>query len=71
MEGAKTANYQESAALVGDPMNRDVTFEIGEIALRNRNPKKERIFPGPTFTPSGVVRVASLQAREHYAYIKP
>jgi len=26
---------------------------------------------GPTFTPSGVVRIANLQARESYAYIKP
>ena len=71
MEGAKTTNNQEFAALVGDLMARGVTFEICEITLRNRNLKKEQFILGPTFTPSGVVRIANLQAREQYAYIKP
>jgi intracellular sulfur oxidation DsrE/DsrF family protein len=71
MEGAKTTNNQEFAALVGDLMNRGVAFEICEITLKNRNLKKEQFILGPTFTPSGVVRIANLQAREQYAYIKP
>ena len=72
MEGAKTTNNnQEFAALVGDLMNRGVKFEICEITLKNRNLKREQFILGPTFTPSGVVRVANLQAREGYAYIKP
>jgi len=71
MEGAKTTNNQEFAALVGDLMSRGVKFEICEITLRNRNLKKEQFILGPTFTPSGVVRIAKLQADEHYAYIKP
>jgi intracellular sulfur oxidation DsrE/DsrF family protein len=71
MEGAKTTNNQEFAALVGDLMGRGVTFEICEITLKNRNLKKEQFILGPTFTPSGVVRIANLQARDHYAYIKP
>jgi len=71
MEGAKTTNNQEFAALVGDLMGRGVGFEICEITLRNRNLKKEQFILGPTFTPSGVVRIAKLQAEEHYAYIKP
>jgi intracellular sulfur oxidation DsrE/DsrF family protein len=71
MEGAKTTNNQEFAALVSDLMGRGVTFEICEITLKNRNLKKEQFILGPTFTPSGVVRIANLQAREQYAYIKP
>jgi len=71
MEGAKTTNNQEFAALVGDLMGRGVGFEICEITLKNRNLKKEQFILGPTFTPSGVVRIARLQAEEHYAYIKP
>ena len=72
MEGARTTNNnQEFAALVGDLMNRGVRFEICEITLKNRNLKKDQFILGPTFTPSGVVRVANLQARESYAYIKP
>ena len=71
MEGAKSTNNQDFSALVGDLMAHGVKFEICEITLRNRNLKKEQFILGPTFTPSGVVRIAKLQADEHYAYIKP
>ena len=71
MEGAKTTNNQEFAALVADLSARGVTFEICEITLKNRNLKKGQFILGPSFTPSGVVRIAHLQAQEHYAYIKP
>ena len=71
MEGAKTTNNQDFSALVGDLMGRGVQFEICEITLKNRNLKKEQFILGPTFTPSGVVRIANLQAREQFAYIKP
>ena len=71
MEGAKSTNNQDFSALVGDLMSRGVTFEICEITLKNRNLKKEQFILGPTYTPSGVVRIANLQAREQYAYIKP
>ena len=71
MEGAKTSNNQEFAALVSDLEARGVKFEICEITLKNRNLKKEQFILGPSFTPSGVVRIANLQAKEHYAYIKP
>ena len=71
MEGAKTTNNQEFAALVGDLASRGVKFEICEITLRNRNLKKDQFILGPAFTPSGVVRIANLQAREKFAYLKP
>ena len=71
MEGATSTNNQQFAALVGDLMARGVTFEICEITLKNRNLRKEQFILGPTFTPSGVVRIANLQAREQFAYIKP
>ena len=71
MEGAKTTNNQEFAALVSDLEARGVKFEICEITLTNRNLKKEQFILGPTFVPSGVVEIAHLQAIEHYAYIKP
>jgi uncharacterized protein len=71
MEGAKTANNQDFASLVSDLSARGVVFEICEITLKNRNLKKEQFILGPSFTPSGVVRIANLQAREQFAYIKP
>lgn len=71
MEGAMSTNNQQFAALVGDLMSRGVTFEICEITLKNRNLKKEQFILGPTFTPSGVVRIANLQSRDHFVYLKP
>ncbi len=71
MEGAKTSNNQEFAALVGDLSGRGVKFEICEITLKNRNLKKDQFILGPAFTPSGVVRIANLQARDKFVYIKP
>jgi intracellular sulfur oxidation DsrE/DsrF family protein len=71
MEGAKTTNNQEFAALVADLSGRGVRFEICEITLRNRNLRKDQFILGPSFTSSGVVRIANLQAREVYAYLKP
>ena len=71
MEGAKSANGTEYAPLVSALKSRGVTFEICEITLKNRNLKKDQFILGPGYTPSGVVRIANLQAREHYAYIKP
>ncbi len=71
MEGAKTANNQDFAALVSDLSARGVVFEICEITLRNRSLKKEQFILDPNYTPSGVVRLANLQAREQFVYIKP
>ena len=33
--------------------------------------KKEQFIQEADFTPSGVVRIAQLQSRENFAYIKP
>ena len=73
MEGAKdkkNANI-DYASLVSALKARGVRFEVCEITLRNRNIKKDQFIMDVDFTPSGVVRVGQLQAREHYAYIKP
>ena len=71
LEGAKTPDGQEFISLVQALENRGVKFEICEITLRNRKIDKDKFILGPTFVPSGVVRIANLQAKEHYAYIKP
>ena len=70
MEGAKAANGTEFAPLVSALVSRGVSFEICEITLKNRNLKKEQFIQEATFTPSGVVRIAKVQA-QGYAYIKP
>lgn len=73
MEGAKDkANPNiEYGPLVSALVARGVTFEICEITLKTRNLDKKQFVMDAGFTPSGVVRVARLQAREGYAYLKP
>ena len=72
MEGAKDEKSKtEYAPLISALKARSVRFEICEITLKNRNLKKEQFVLDADYTPSGVVRIAQLQSREHFAYIKP
>ena len=72
MEGAKDKkNNVEYASLVSALKSRGVRFEVCEITLKNRNLKKDQFILDAEFTPSGVVRIADLQAKDHFAYIKP
>jgi uncharacterized protein len=67
----KTNPNVDYGALVSALKARGVRFEICEITLKNRNLQKAQFSLDAEFTPSGVVRIASLQSREQFAYIKP
>jgi uncharacterized protein len=73
MEGAKDRKNPniDYASLVSALKARGVRFEVCELTLRNRDLKKDQFIMDADFTPSGVVRIAQLQQREGYAYIKP
>ena len=73
MEGAKDAKNADInyASLVNALKSRGVKFEICEITLKNRSLKKDQFILDADYTPSGVARIGSLQAREGFAYIKP
>jgi intracellular sulfur oxidation DsrE/DsrF family protein len=72
MEGAKDKKSNtEYAPLVSALKSRGVKFEVCEITLKNRNLKKDQFILDADFTPSGVVRVADLQYKDGFAYIKP
>lgn len=73
LEGAKDKRNPDIdyGALVSALKARGVRFEVCEITLRSRNLKKDQFSMDAEFTPSGVVRIARLQAREGHAYIKP
>lgn len=73
MEGAKDkANPNiDYASLVSALKARGVKFEVCEITLKNRNLTKNQFILDAEFTPSGVARIAQLQSREKFAYIKP
>ena len=72
MDGATDKNSKaEYAPLVAALVSRGVTFEVCEITLKNRKLKKEQFLLEANFTPSGVARIADLQAQHKFAYIKP
>uniref|UniRef100_B1XV29 Uncharacterized protein n=1 Tax=Polynucleobacter necessarius subsp. necessarius (strain STIR1) TaxID=452638 RepID=B1XV29_POLNS len=72
MEGAKDKKSgADYASLVGALKSRGVKFEVCEITLKNRNLKKDQFTLDADFTPSGVVRVADLQYKDGFSYIKP
>ena len=73
MEGAKDAKNPNIvyAELISALVARGVRFEICEITLKNRQLDKGLFVLDAQFTPSGVVRVARLQNREGFAYLKP
>lgn len=73
MEGAKDSKNPnvDYAALVNALKARNVVFEVCEITLKNRDLKRTQFTLDTDFTPSGVVRIAQLQSRERFAYIKP
>ena len=39
--------------------------------MKTRNLSKDAFLMDADFTPSGVVRIADLQFKDHFAYIKP
>lgn len=72
MDGARDKSGKvEYAPLVSALVSRGVVFEVCEITLKNRNLKRDQFVLEATFTPSGVVRLAELQAKQKFAYIKP
>ena len=72
MEGAKDKkNNVEYAPLIGALKSRGVQFEVCQITMKNRGLTKDQFILDADFTPSGVVRIADLQAKERFAYIKP
>ena len=73
MDGAKDKKNPsiDYASLVSALKARGVRFEVCEITLKNRSLKKEQFSMDAEFTPSGVVRIAQLQTRDHNGSIKP
>ena len=73
LEDAKDAKNPnvDYGSMVSALKARGVRFEVCEITLTNRNLKRDQFVLDAEFTPSGVVRLTELQAKQRYAYIKP
>ncbi|ALG74788.1 signal peptide protein [Azospirillum thiophilum] len=72
LEGAQDKkNNIDYGPLISDLKGRGVRFEVCEITMKRRNLTKDQFVMEAEFTQSGVVRITELQARDHYAYIKP
>ncbi len=70
-QGKDEKTATQYAPLVSALRARGVRFEVCEITLKNRKLDKNLFSLDAEFTPSGVVRIGRLQAREGFAYIKP
>ena len=57
--------------LVEDLKAQGVSFEVCRITLRNRKREGNQFIPEVQYVPSGMARIAQLQQKEGYAYIKP
>lgn len=72
MEGAVDANSGTSyAPLIADLKSRGVAIYVCEITLAGRQLGVDNFILEADFTPSGVVKLTSLQQVDGYAYIKP
>jgi hypothetical protein len=69
-----TSGYEDAdkvGPLISGLASRGVRFEVCEITIKRKKLSKDDFVLEANFTPSGVVRLAELQAKEGYAYIKP
>ncbi|MDS1142271.1 DsrE family protein [Pusillimonas sp. SM2304] len=57
--------------LISGLASRGVQFEVCEITMSRNELTKDDFVMEAQFTPSGVVRIAELQSKEGYVYIKP
>lgn len=71
LEGAKNEQGQEFSAAVAELAGRGVEFRVCDNTLVGRNIPKDRVVMEAKIVPSGVAEIARLQAREHFAYLKP
>lgn len=70
-DGRDQKNNIDYGPLISDLKGRGVHFEVCEITMERRKLTKDQFVMEAEFSPSGVVRITELQARDHYAYIKP
>lgn len=69
-----TNDYDEAdtvGPLVGGLASRGVVFEVCEITMASQGLTHDDFLLEADFTPSGVARLAQLQAEEGYVYIRP
>jgi intracellular sulfur oxidation DsrE/DsrF family protein len=71
MNGAQDPNKNPYSVIVEDLKAQGVSFEVCRITLRNRKLEENQFIPEVQYVPSGVARIAQLQQKEGYAYIKP
>jgi uncharacterized protein len=71
MTGAQDTNKNPYSVTVEDLKSQGVVFEVCRITLRNRKLETKQFIPEVDFVASGVQRIAQLQQREGYAYLKP
>jgi len=69
--GKDSSTNTEYAPQIKALKARGVKFEVCENTLKIRNLNKEQFISDADFTPSGLVRITTLQYKDGFAYIKP
>ena len=71
LEGAKDSNNSPFDASIQDLSSKGVEFRLCNNTLVSRKIDRSKVVPYVKIVPSGVAEVANLQAKEHYAYVRP
>lgn len=71
LEGAKDRNGRPFDAAVAALASQGVEFRVCNNTLEARNIPASKLVLEAKVVPAGVVEVANLQAKEHYAYLRP
>jgi intracellular sulfur oxidation DsrE/DsrF family protein len=71
LDGAKDKNGNDYVSNVQELVKRGVDFRVCRLTLERRNIDAKKVIEEARLVPSGVAKVARLQAREGYVYLKP
>jgi intracellular sulfur oxidation DsrE/DsrF family protein len=71
LDGAEDEKGNKFSGAVGALANKGVEFRVCNNTLVGRKIPKEKVVLEAKIVPSGVAELARLQAREHYAYVRP
>jgi hypothetical protein len=71
LDGAKDKNGAEYQVAISDLSLRGVEFRVCNNTLQSRKIDRAKVNQDAKVVPAGVVEIANLQFKEHFAYIKP
>lgn len=71
LDGAENMAGAKFSGAIGELASKGVEFRVCNNTLVSRKIPKDQVVMEAKVVPSGVAEVATLQAREHYVYLRP